>query len=214
MNGKYNFIYKELVSADDDLVGLIAYGIYKKHKIEFITKIKREQGREPSDEECKSFFAASMTDSQLRNYRSQAETMLSEMVGNVATEELARYEDDMLRNYKNEISSCIPSNKMTFVISILAGVVSTLLFTVIAGVFYFIGETSDRSTREKTKELMETVYKNPTDKYYNDNKWKLKICMINKRGGCANECAAPSLVTYACDDAGCRAAVARLPPLR
>lgn len=33
MNGKYNFIYKELVSADDDLVGLIAYGIYKKHKI-------------------------------------------------------------------------------------------------------------------------------------------------------------------------------------
>lgn len=45
MNGKYNFIYKELVSADDDLVGLIAYGIYKKHKIEFITKIKREQGR-------------------------------------------------------------------------------------------------------------------------------------------------------------------------
>ncbi len=163
MNGKYNFIYKELVSADDDLVGLIAYGIYKKHKIEFITKIKREQGREPSDEECKSFFAASTTDSQLRNYRSQAETMLSEMVGNVATEELARYEDDMLRNYRNEISSCIPSNKMTFVISILAGVVSTLLFTVIAGVFYFIGETSDRSTREKTKELMETVYKNPTD---------------------------------------------------
>ena len=78
MNGKYNFIYKELVSADDDLVGLIAYGIYKKHKIEFITKIKREQGREPSDEECKSFFAASTTDSQLRNYRSQAETMLSE----------------------------------------------------------------------------------------------------------------------------------------
>lgn len=76
MNGKYNFIYKELVSADDDLVGLIAYGIYKKHKIEFITKIKREQGREPSDEECKSFFAASTTDSQLRNYRSQAETML------------------------------------------------------------------------------------------------------------------------------------------
>jgi hypothetical protein len=89
--------------------------------------------------------------------------MLSEMVGNVATEELARYEDDMLRNYRNEISSCIPSNKMTFVISILAGVVSTLLFTVIAGVFYFIGETSDCSTREKTKELMETVYKNPTD---------------------------------------------------
>lgn len=31
MPGKYNFIYKELVTAEDDLVGLIAYGIYKKH---------------------------------------------------------------------------------------------------------------------------------------------------------------------------------------
>lgn len=40
MNGKYNFIYKELVSADDDLVGLIAYGIYKKHKIEFYNQDK------------------------------------------------------------------------------------------------------------------------------------------------------------------------------
>lgn len=213
MNGKYNFIYKELVSADDDLVGLIAYGIYKKHKIEFITKIKREQGREPSDEECKSFFAASTTDSQLRNYRSQAETMLSEMVGNVATEELARYEDDMLRNYRNEISSCIPSNKMTFVISILAGVVSTLLFTVIAGVFYFIGETSDRSTREKTKELMETVYKTPIDSVQRQQ-MEIEIMRDKQARGCANECAAPFLFTCACDDAGCRAAVARLLPLR
>ncbi len=160
---KYNFIYAKLVSADDDVVGLIAYGIYKKHKIEFITKIKDEQGREPTDEECSSFFAASTTDCQLNNYRSQAETMLSEMVGNIANEELTHYESEMLQNYKKEISSCLPSNGKTFGISILAGVVSTLLFTLIAGIFYFIGETSDRSTRSKTKELMENVYKVPSD---------------------------------------------------
>lgn len=163
MTGKYNFIYEKLVSADDDLVGLIAYGIYKKHKIEFITKIKEEQGREPTDAECNSFFAASTTESQLQNYRSQAETMLSEMVGNIANEELKHYEDEMLRNYKKEITSCLPSNGKTFWTSICAGVISTLLFTVIAGVFYFIGETSDRSTRNKTKELMETVHDVPRD---------------------------------------------------
>lgn len=163
MPGKYNFIYKELVTAEDDLVGLIAYGIYKKHKIEFITKIKKEYDREPNEGECQSFFAASTTESQLKNYRSQAETLLSEMVGNIANEELARYEGEMLRNYKQEITSCLPSNKQTFWISIGTGILSTLLFTVIAGIFYFIGETSDRSTRVKTKELMETIGEAPPD---------------------------------------------------
>jgi len=163
MTGRYNSIYKELVSADDDLVGLIAYGIYKKHKIEFITKIKDEQGCEPTDAECKSFFAASTTESQLQNYRRQAETMLSEMVGNIANEELKHYENEMLRNYKKEIASCLPSNGKTFLTSICAGVISTLLFTVTAGIFYFIGDTSDRSTRNKTKELMEKVHEVPAD---------------------------------------------------
>ena len=106
MTGKYNFIYEKLVTAEDDLVGLIAYGIYKKHKIEFITKIKGELQRDPTEEECRSFFAASTTESQLGHYRSQAETMLLEMVGNIAGEEIREYEKEMLREYKKEISAC------------------------------------------------------------------------------------------------------------
>ena len=33
---KYNFIYSKLVESEDDLVGLVAYGVYKQHKISFI----------------------------------------------------------------------------------------------------------------------------------------------------------------------------------
>lgn len=40
---KYNFIYEKLVTSDDDLVGLITYGIYKKQKIESIAKIKETE---------------------------------------------------------------------------------------------------------------------------------------------------------------------------
>lgn len=154
---KYNFIYSKLVTAEDDIVGIIAYGIYKKHKIEFITKIKDEHGREPSDEECRSFFAASTTASQLGNYRHQAEAMLTDVVGNVANEELQRAEYEMLHNYKREISGCIPSNWKSFGFSIAAGIVSSFLFALIAGLFYFMGETSDRSTRDKVRNTMEQV---------------------------------------------------------
>lgn len=160
---KYNFIYEKLVVSEDDLVGLIAYGIYKKHKIEFITRIKEEQKREPTDEECRSFFIASTTSSQLEKYRSQAENMLLEMAGNITDNELRQYETDMLKNYRKEISSCVPSNWSSFFISIGAGVVSAFLFAIIASIFYFIGETSDRSTRDKTKNMKENVYKVPAD---------------------------------------------------
>ena len=154
---KYNFIYEKLVVSDDDLVGLIAYGIYKKHKIEYITNLKKELQRDPTGDECRSFFIASTTSSQLEKYRSQAENMLLEMAGNITDYELKQYEADMLKNYRREISSCMPSNWRSFFISIGAGVVSAFLFAIIAGMFYFIGETSDRSTHDKAKEFVEKV---------------------------------------------------------
>ena len=61
MGRQYNYIYKKLVNSEDDLIGLIAYGIYKKHKIEFIEQIQEEYKREPTDEECSSFFISSTT---------------------------------------------------------------------------------------------------------------------------------------------------------
>ena len=163
MATQYNYIYEKLVTNDDDVLGLIAYGIYKQHKIEFITKIKEDKQREPTPEEFNSFFAASTTESQLNNYRSQAEALLSETVANIANEELGRYENEMLRNYKNEIKDCIPGNGKTFIVSVGAGIVSALLFAVIAGIFYFIGETSDKSNRAHIKGLMETIHSNTND---------------------------------------------------
>lgn len=159
MASAYNYIYKTLVEDDNDILGIIAYGIYKKHKIEFIDKIKKEQGREPTDEECYSFFACSTTETQLESYRSQAEMLLSEAVGNIAREEIVEFEKEMLKNYKKEISSCVPSNMKTFWLSAIAGVVSTLLFTIIAGIFYFIGGTSDRDTHDKVQQVIETIQK-------------------------------------------------------
>ena len=41
MNEKqYNFIYSKLITGKDDVVGMLAYSIYKQHKIEFIEDFK------------------------------------------------------------------------------------------------------------------------------------------------------------------------------
>ena len=153
MAGKYNFIYEKLVTSDDDLTGLIAYGIYKKHKIEFIARIKDEEKRNPTDEECQSFFVASSTESQLKKYRNQAETILAETVANVASEEIARYEQDMLKNYRAEIKNCLPSNWLTVGLSIL----SSFAFSVIVAVFYVVALTSEKSTSDNVERIIGTL---------------------------------------------------------
>lgn len=163
MERKYNFIYEQLVISDDDLVGLVAYGIYKKHKIEFISKIKAEEHRDPTEDECRSFFAASTTESQLTKYRSEAESILSETVARIAKDEIDNFEKDMLKGYRHEISACLPSNWKTFGVSVLSGVVSAFLFSLIAAAFFFMGETSERTTRDNTKQIMEHIQTHPTD---------------------------------------------------
>ena len=51
MSRKYNYIFSKLVDDETDLIGLVAYGIYKNNKIGYIEKFKEKQGREPSEDE-------------------------------------------------------------------------------------------------------------------------------------------------------------------
>nr|DAZ05552.1 MAG TPA: hypothetical protein [Caudoviricetes sp.] len=150
MERKYNFIYEQLVKAEDDLLGLVAYGIYKRHKIEFITKIKETKKRDPNDEECESFFVSSTTESQLKKYRNDAETLLSDMVMNAAGEEIQEYEKEMLRDYQNNIKKVLPSNTKSVLLSVFAA----FIFSVIAGMFFFLGSTSEKTTNSIVQKVM------------------------------------------------------------
>lgn len=153
MKQKYNFIYEKLVRSENDLVGLVAYGIYKKHKIEFITKIKEESAREPDDVECNAFFISSTTDSQLNKYRNDAESLLSEMVMTASGKEIEEYEIEMLKDYQKAIRKALPSNTESVLLSVLAA----FLFSVIASLFFFLGGTSEKATNEKVNEAIERI---------------------------------------------------------
>ena len=51
MAREYNFIYTELVKGKDDILGHIAYSLYKAEKIEFIESFKKGNNREPNENE-------------------------------------------------------------------------------------------------------------------------------------------------------------------
>lgn len=51
LTAKYNFIYSKLVDDENDILGIIAYSLYKRQKIEYIRAIAEKFGREPTDSE-------------------------------------------------------------------------------------------------------------------------------------------------------------------
>jgi hypothetical protein len=80
MNGpaeRYNVVYEKLVLRDDDLVGLIAYALYKQRKRAWIVDFKAQQAREPSQEEERSYLIGETTTARLSDYRQQSESILA-----------------------------------------------------------------------------------------------------------------------------------------
>lgn len=72
---KFNTIFKRLVSGPDDLVGMVAYGIYKQEKRDWIIRFQTEKGRRPNEAEVWA-FNEHFSETALARLRSEAESML------------------------------------------------------------------------------------------------------------------------------------------
>lgn len=62
---------------DDDLVGLLAYSMYKQRKRDWIIEFGKQQGRDPTADEARSFLIGETTSSRLNDYRQQSELILA-----------------------------------------------------------------------------------------------------------------------------------------
>jgi hypothetical protein len=70
-------LFKKLVSADDDLAGLIAYGLYKQNKYEWLGAFEKSCGRLPTADESNAYVLGEGTPRRLATYRQLAESALA-----------------------------------------------------------------------------------------------------------------------------------------
>ena len=96
-------MYKLLVHDEEDIPGHIAYGIYKRHKIEEIARLTIENGRPPTDEELKSFIKSAESDIQIRLYTEQA----AKIASNFLISSLARDVYEIKTTLKDEYDAKI-----------------------------------------------------------------------------------------------------------
>ena len=85
---EHNVVFTSLVTGDDDIVGLVAYSIYKQNKYDWLQAYGRLQGRMPEPAEVHSYLLGESTPRRLATYRHLAQAVLDgrgpEMAGRAA----------------------------------------------------------------------------------------------------------------------------------
>ena len=70
-------VFERLVTRDGDIAGLVAYSIYKQHKLDWLRAFEAAHGRSPNEAELGSYIIGEGTPRRLATYRHLAEATLS-----------------------------------------------------------------------------------------------------------------------------------------
>ncbi|MCZ8373771.1 MAG: hypothetical protein O9342_00230 [Beijerinckiaceae bacterium] len=101
VDGYYNPVFQRLVDAEGEHFsltrGMVAYGIYKLGKREWIQSFVAEKGRRPTPEEVRGYAEAMQTETQLGNLRSRADQVLGTFAQSVIADEKPRIVEEALR---------------------------------------------------------------------------------------------------------------------
>lgn len=91
--------FNKLVENDADFIGMVAYTIYKKDKLDWIEQFKvRNPGSQPTYADISAGFnVASDSPAKIAAYRSMAETKLNEFMDNTLAEEISDYRTSILQ---------------------------------------------------------------------------------------------------------------------
>jgi len=71
-----NPVFGMLVSGDEDIIGLVAYSIYKQNKRDWLIAFSVVKGREPTEDERASYIIGESTPRRLATFRHLAEATL------------------------------------------------------------------------------------------------------------------------------------------
>jgi hypothetical protein len=142
MERNYNYVYSKLVSEHSDVMGHIAYSIYKKNKIEYIEK-KKQEGIALTDAELIPFNDISSTESAIENYNAMARKIMRSFIEGVLSREDIRCKKMAIAKHSVILKRIIEPLYTPFWKNVLAGVIASVIFTLILALLFFIKSFGD-----------------------------------------------------------------------
>lgn len=169
MAEEYNKMYDSLVSTNNDIEGLLAYGLYKRHKRAFIIKYTKTHGTRPNDKEMENFMTSAL--SQLDRYKQEGREIFLQCVGEGVQKEHEKSAEHMRlvdrlvtatqseiekveRKYDSTIDRIVSKHSFRWYSTIGLNLLATLLFSLILGIGYFLLHTSEKGTNKTMEDLM------------------------------------------------------------
>lgn len=137
MQRNYNYLYSKIVEGEGDMIGHIAYSLYKKSKIEYIENQKTE-GKVVTDVELVPFNTISSSESSIESYKIKAEIILEGFISNLLEEELKTNKKQAKEEQSEILKEIIKPITPTFMKSVWQNVVSTLILSAIIALLVLV----------------------------------------------------------------------------
>lgn len=89
-----NFAYYKLVNDENDFVGMIAYTIYKKSKIEYLRQLRKEgKSQKEIDEILKIWQKSQCSENQIKIYRDNGSSFLADFTNELIKDKNSEFEE-------------------------------------------------------------------------------------------------------------------------
>lgn len=139
----YSYIYSKLVKNESDILGHIAYSIYKSHKIAEIERLCAEKRVDSvADEDIEPFIKIAQTERQIQFYREHADALANAFLDSILSEALELRRQELESEYKEKYEKLLKSCKSRpWYADVGIGILSSFLFLVI-GYLLLVGTGS------------------------------------------------------------------------
>ena len=150
MARSYNHIYLSLVKNNGDIVGHIAYALYKADKIHFIENFKQANGsKDPDETDLIPFHSTTCCPGNIHRYRAVAASTLQNFVNETMEESLHDIEQDTINKHKQLLSDVIrpimpPSRGRSYLHGIAQNLIAAVIFMFLIAGIIFAATLSER----------------------------------------------------------------------
>ena len=126
----YSYIYSKLVENEDDILGHIAYSIYKSHKIAEIERLCSEKKVDfVSDADIEPFIQMAQSERQIKFYREHADVLANAFLDSTIKESIEMRRVELESEYKVRYEKLLEDCKAKpWYYDVGLGVVSSFVF--------------------------------------------------------------------------------------
>jgi hypothetical protein len=133
----HNRAFEQLVSGEDDLIGLIAYSLYKKDKREFYLGWMEQHGAPPQADHVRAFTATVLTLGQQLRYRTAARDMIDAFAKTVSDAEKPLIEKSAVTDRLEQAARRVEESGRWYR-QIPAGIVAAIAFAAVLFLFLLV----------------------------------------------------------------------------